>query len=65
MPLKTGKSQAVIGKNIAEMIRSFKKTGTIGNTRPKNMEEALKIAQAAAFTKARTPKGKKKAPKSK
>ena len=57
MPLKTGKSQKTISGNIAEMIRSWEKTGKIGNTKPKNKEEALKIAQAAAYTKSR---GKKK-----
>lgn len=58
MPLKAGKSQKIISKNIQEMMRSFEKTGRIGNTRPKNKKEALRIAQAAAFTKSRA--GKKK-----
>ena len=53
MPLKAGKSQKTISKNIQEMMRSFEKTGRIGSTRPMNKKEALRIAQAAAFSKAR------------
>ena len=52
MPLKAGKSKAMISANIAEMMRSWKETGKIGNIRPKNKKEALKIAQAAAYRKA-------------
>ena len=57
MPLKPGKSQKVRSENIAEMMRSWEKTGKIGNTSPKSAKEALKIANAAAYTKSR---GKKK-----
>ncbi|MEE9458250.1 MAG: hypothetical protein V3V84_00640 [Candidatus Bathyarchaeia archaeon] len=56
MPLKIGKSKKVIGDNIAEMLRSFERSGKIGNTTPKNKEEALRIAQAAAFSKSRKTK---------
>ncbi len=50
MPLKGGKSQ--VSQNIAEMMRSYKKTGKIGNTTPKNKAHAAKIAAAAAYKKA-------------
>lgn len=53
MPLKAGKSKKTVSNNIAEMMRSWKKTGKIGNTRPKNKAQALKIAQAAAISKSR------------
>jgi len=52
MPLKSGKSQATVSANIAEMMRSWEKTGKIGNVQPKNKKNALKIAQAAAYKKA-------------
>ena len=53
MPLKSGKSKAIISANIKEMMMSWKKTGRIGSTRPKNKKEALKIATAAAYSKSR------------
>ena len=53
MPLKKGSSQATIGSNIAECIRSYKKTGKIGNTAPKNMAHARKICAAASYSSAR------------
>jgi hypothetical protein len=60
MPLLPGKSNKTISNNIKEMMNAFNKTGRIGNTRPNNKKEALKIASAAAFTKAGTSKPKKK-----
>ena len=53
MPLKKGTSQATIGSNIAECIRSYKSTGKIGNTTPRNLAHARKICAAAAYTTAR------------
>ena len=52
MPLKSGKSKKTISKNIQEMIRAYKKTGKIGNIKPKDLKHALKIASAAAYSKA-------------
>ena len=56
MPLKPGKSAKVHGSNVGEMMRSWKKTGKIGNTRPKTMAQAERIANAAAYSKARSSK---------
>jgi len=53
MPLKKGKGQGTISKNIQEMLRSYKETGKIGNTTPKNKKHAAKIAAAAAYRKSR------------
>ncbi|HUV84644.1 MAG TPA: hypothetical protein VMV86_02995 [Methanosarcinales archaeon] len=58
MPLKKGRSQATISKNIAECIRSYKRSGKIGNTSPKSLKHAMSICQAAAYTSARRSKGK-------
>jgi hypothetical protein len=53
MPLKPGGARETISGNIAEMLRSWKRTGKIGNTSPRSMKEARRIAAAAAYTKAR------------
>jgi hypothetical protein len=45
------------------MLRKYKETGKIGNTRPANMEEARRIAAAAAYAKAREAAKKVKDPK--
>ncbi len=56
MPLKKGKTKKTIQQNIDEMLASWRKTGKIGNTKPRNQRHAIQIASAAAHTKA---KGKK------
>ena len=57
MPLKKGKGQKVVSSNIREMLHSWKKTGKIGNTKPKSMKKAMAIANAAAYSSARRSKG--------
>jgi hypothetical protein len=52
MPLKTGRSKKVIGKNIGEMVGSFKKTGKIGTSRPTSTKKAVEQASAIAYEKA-------------
>ena len=59
MPLMEGTSKKVISQNIAEIMRSFNRTGKIGTNKPKNTEDALKMAQAIAFGKARQRNGTK------
>ena len=53
MPLKSGKSQTTKSKNIEELLKSFKKTGKIGTSKPKSMKAAKKQAAAIAYSKAR------------
>ena len=53
MPLKKGSSQKTIGGNISEMVRSFKKTGKIGTSRPESKGKAVKQAVAIALSTAR------------
>lgn len=54
MPLKSGKSNKTVSSNIKEMVSSYKSSGKIGNTHPKNSAQAQKIAVAAAMTKKRS-----------
>lgn len=52
MPLKKGRTGKVISSNIGEMISSYKKTGKIGTSTPKNRGEAIKQAAAIAYNAA-------------
>ena len=52
MPLKRGSSQKTIGSNIGEMVRSFKKKGKIGTSKPSSVGAATKQAAAIAYEKA-------------
>lgn len=53
MPLLKGKSQKTFSANVSELIRSYKKKGTLGTSKPKNMAAARKQALAIAFSKKR------------
>jgi hypothetical protein len=56
MPLKKGSSQKTISSNIGEMVKSFKKTGKLGTSKPKSKEAAVKQAAAIAYRSAGKPK---------
>lgn len=53
MPLKAGSGSATHSDNVKEMIKAFKKTGRIGNSKPESMRKALAQANAAAYRKSR------------
>lgn len=59
MPLKKGKSQETVGKNIKELEHSYKKTGKIGTSKPKSKKAAHKQAVAIALNMAGKSKVKK------
>lgn len=52
MPLKSGKSQKTVGKNVSELMKSYKKKGKIGTSKPKSKKAAQKQAVAIALSKA-------------
>ena len=52
MPLKKGSSQKTISGNISEMVGKYKKSGSIGTSKPKNKGAAVKQAVAIALTTA-------------
>ena len=52
MPLKKGSSKSTMSSNIRECILSYKKSGKIGNIKPKSLAHAMKICQAAAYKSA-------------
>lgn len=52
MPLKKGSSQKTIQKNISELIKSYKKTGKIGSSKPKSAKKAREQAVAIAYSSA-------------
>jgi hypothetical protein len=56
MPLKKGSSQETISSNIRECIMSYKKSGKIGNIKPRNLKHAMSICSAAAYTSAKKSK---------
>jgi hypothetical protein len=56
MPLEKGSSKKAISKNISELMRTYKKKGKIGTSKPKSKKKAQKQAVAIALNKA----GKKK-----
>ncbi len=56
MPLKKGSSKSTISSNIRECIMSYKKSGKIGNTKPRNLKHAMSICSAAAYSTAKKSK---------
>lgn len=54
MPLKTGKSKKVVSENVSEIMGSYKKTGKIGTSKPKNAKKAQSQAVAISLGKARS-----------
>lgn len=52
MPLRKGRSVETMRGNVAEIMRSYKGKGTIGNIKPKSKKHAAKIAVAIAAKKA-------------
>jgi hypothetical protein len=49
MPLSKGKSKKTIGKNVKELMKSYKKKGKIGTSKPKTKKKAQKQAVAIAL----------------
>jgi len=52
MPLKSGSSQKTIGKNISELMKTYKSKGKIGTSKPSTKKAAQKQAAAIALSKA-------------
>lgn len=52
MPLKKGSSKKTISSNIEKEMKSYKKTGKIGSSKPKSKKAAAKQAAAVAYSKA-------------
>lgn len=52
MPLKKGSSQKTISGNISEMVGKYKKSGSIGTSKPKSKGAAVKQAVAIALSTA-------------
>lgn len=70
MPLKSGSSQKTVSGNIKEIVDDWEGDGTIGNSRPKTRQAAVKQAVAISLKKAGksnkdAPSGKEKAGKAK
>jgi hypothetical protein len=58
MPLAKGKGHKTISGNVAELIKAYRETGKIGNTTPKSLAHAKRIAVAIAYSTAGMQKGK-------
>ena len=52
MPLKKGSSKKTISSNISEMVNKYKKTGSIGTSKPTSKKKAVKQAVAIALSTA-------------
>lgn len=61
--LKKGGSRATVSANIEELVHDWEKDGTIGNSRPRSKQQAVKQAVAISLGQARrTARGKAKPP---
>lgn len=60
MPLKKGRSRKTVSGNISELVRSYKKSGKIGSSKPKSKKRAIKQAVAIALSKAGKSRKRKK-----
>ena len=58
MPLKSGSSKSTMSSNIRECILSYKKSGKIGNIKPRNLKHAMEVCNGMAYKSARKGKGK-------
>ncbi|MGH8807441.1 MAG: hypothetical protein ACREX0_06155 [Noviherbaspirillum sp.] len=52
MPLKRGKSDETVKRNIKTLIHEWEAEGTIGSSRPKSKKKAIKQAVAISMKKA-------------
>jgi hypothetical protein len=52
MPLKSGKSNKVVSRNIQELVDKYQASGKIGTSRPKSKKAAVKQAVAISLSKA-------------
>ncbi len=59
MPIKKGKSNKTRNSNIKEVIKSYEEKGTIGTSKPKSKEKAIKQAVAIGYSNQRKSKKKK------
>lgn len=52
MPLKSGKSQETVKKNIKTLVHEYEEEGHIGSSRPDSKKKAIKQAVAISLKKA-------------
>jgi hypothetical protein len=52
VPLKGGKSNKTIGKNVKELVKTYEKKGKIGASKPASKKAAQKQAVAIALSRA-------------
>lgn len=50
-PLEPGKGKKKHKKNMQELLRSYKSSGMIGTSKPKNLHAAVRQANAIAYSK--------------
>ena len=52
MPLKSGKSQDTVKRNIKTLVHEYESSGSIAKSRPKSKKKAVKQAVAISLKKA-------------